>query len=85
MKRRHKQSGWDLTQHLNDEEEAGRGGEEKRRKKMNMKMNMKMRIAGNHPGTNTNMGMLSLSVAAHLTDKEEAQAIRVGLNPTPKR
>ena len=23
---------------------------------MNMKMNLKMRIAGNHPGTNTNMG-----------------------------
>ena len=29
MKRRHKQSGWDLTQHLNDEEEA----EEKKKKK----------------------------------------------------
>ena len=29
IKRRHKQSGWDLTQHLNDEEEA----EEKKKKK----------------------------------------------------
>ena len=28
LKRRHKQSGWDLTQHLNDEEEA----EEKKKK-----------------------------------------------------
>ena len=30
MKRRHKQSGWDLTQHLKDEEEAE---EEKKKKK----------------------------------------------------
>ena len=33
MKRRHKHSGWDLTQHLNDEEEA----EEKKKKKKKKK------------------------------------------------
>ena len=43
MKRRHKQSGWDLTQHLKDEEEA----EEEKEKKKEDELNKKMRFAGN--------------------------------------
>ena len=58
MKRRCKQSGWDLTRHLKDEEEAK---EEKKKKNKEDEHEDKHEneICGqpfNHPGTNTNMG-----------------------------
>ena len=70
MKRKHKQSGWDLTQHLKDEEEAE---EEKKKKK---------KKEDEHEDEDERSVRASLQSGIII---RVPQAIRVGVNPTPNR
>ena len=74
IKRRHKQSGWDLTQHLNDEEEA----EEKKKKEDEHEDEDE--IASEDDDERSGRASLQSGIIMKVP-----QAIRVGFNPTPNR
>ena len=75
MKRRHKQSGWDLTQHLKDEEEA----EEEKKKKKEDEHEDEDEIAAEDDDERSGRRRIQMKM------QMGSQAIRVGLNPTPNR
>ena len=74
MKRRRKQSGWDLTQHLNDEEEA-----EEEKKKKEDEHEDEDEIAAEDDDERSGRRRIQMKM------QMGSQAIRVGLNPTPNR
>ena len=74
MKRRHKHSGWDLTQHLNDEEEAE---EEKKKKKDEHEDEDEIAAEDDDERSGRRRIQMKMQMGS--------QAIRVGLNPTPNR
>ena len=71
----HKQSGWDLTQHLNDEEEA----EEEKKKKKEDEHEDEDEIAAEDDDERSGRRRIQMKM------QMGSQAIKVGLNPTPKR
>ena len=67
MKRRHKHSGWDLTQHLKDEEEAEEEKKKKKKEEDEHEDEHENEICGQPSRHKHKYGMSSLSIADNVT------------------